>query len=457
VSTHKNDTIYTAADIEKYLAGEMSPEARHAMEKAALDDSFLSEAMEGFQDVPVQQWKGQLNALHRQFETGITPAKVIPMRSNSFRMMRVAAAVVLILGGTTLTYVLTKDRKLSSEHPQIAQTNSNKELPAVVPMTDSVHSVSASDASVEKDVAIQQINTSRSDNTRLNTKPVPGNDQPVTSPVTAAETRSIASDEKAVVPKSIPPLISPVPAETKNATVNAPNGNKQTDDASLLSKEEILQKKKDQLEQANGRVQNINRIFKAQVVGPDNSPLPFSNVNVKSDNLGTYADVKGNFRLVSADSLITVEVRSVGYEPATYTLNSNQPLNKIVLEESGVANNAARKSKVQNNAGAAIPKLRKPMLVRDTLTAAEPADGWDNYNTYILNNFELPDELQKSGKHGEISISFEVKPDGKVANVIADPADCRNCNERARQVVEQGPQWKLKKGEKAKTTIKVKY
>jgi len=457
VSTNKNDITYTAADIEKYLAGELSPEARHALEKAALDDPFLAEAMEGFQEVPVHQWKGQLETLHRKWDAGLTPAKVIPMRSQSFRLMRAAAAVVLILGGAALTYVLTNDRKISPENPQVAQTTTGKEIQAVTPMSDSVQPNSASDVAGTKDVAVQQKTPSSPDNSRLITKPVPGNDQVVSSAATIPESKSLASDEKTVAPKSIPPLISPVPADTKNAPVNAANGNRQTDDIALQSKESIQQKKKDLDDPATGRTQNMNRIFKAQVLGPDNSPLPFSNVTVKSDNLGTYADVKGNFRLVSADSLITVEVRSVGYEPATFTLSSNQPLNRIVLEEAGVANNVNRKSKVQNNAGAAITQLRKPMLVRDTVTTAEPADGWDNYNTYILNNLELPDELLKSGKHGEISISFEVKPDGKVANVTADPAGCRNCDERARQVVEQGPQWKLKKGEKAKTTIRVKY
>lgn len=457
MNTNKNHTTYTAADIEKYLSGEMSPADRHALEKAALDDPFLSEALEGYQDVPIQQWKGQLNGLHKQWESGITTAKVIPMRSNSFRIMRIAAAVVLILGGTTLTYVLTRDRNVSSENPQIAQNNNSKEIPNVAPLTDSVYVVSASDESGKKDVTIKQKNTSIADNRLINTKPVPGSVQPESSPATLEEYKSFASDEKVAAPKSVPVLISPVPAETKDAAVNVQSATKQTDDKPILGKEDILSNRKDQVELAKGRSQNINRIFKAQVLGPDNSPLPFSNVTVKSDNLGTYADVKGNFRLVSTDSFITVEVRSVGYEPAMYTLNSNLAMNKIVLEEAGVANNADKKSKVRNNAGAAIPKLRKPMLVRDTLTTAEPADGWDNYNTYILNNFELPDELLKSGKHGEISISFEVKPDGKVANVVANQADCRNCDERARQVVEQGPQWKLKKGEKAKTTIRVKY
>jgi len=37
----------------------------------------------------------------------------------------------------------------------------------------------------------------------------------------------------------------------------------------------------------------LNRNFNAQVVGADNTPLPFANISIKSENFGTYADAKG--------------------------------------------------------------------------------------------------------------------------------------------------------------------
>lgn len=43
-----NDKIYTAADIEKYHRGQLSAAEMHAMEKAALEDPMLAEAMDGY-------------------------------------------------------------------------------------------------------------------------------------------------------------------------------------------------------------------------------------------------------------------------------------------------------------------------------------------------------------------------------------------------------------------------
>ena len=40
--------IYSAADIERYYNGLMSASERHALEKAALEDPFLSDAFEGY-------------------------------------------------------------------------------------------------------------------------------------------------------------------------------------------------------------------------------------------------------------------------------------------------------------------------------------------------------------------------------------------------------------------------
>ena len=40
--------MYTAADLERYHNGKMNAKERHALEKAALDDPFLSDALEGY-------------------------------------------------------------------------------------------------------------------------------------------------------------------------------------------------------------------------------------------------------------------------------------------------------------------------------------------------------------------------------------------------------------------------
>lgn len=50
MNERKNNKEYSAIDIQRYLNGQMSAKEMHAMETAALDDPFLAEAIEGFEN-----------------------------------------------------------------------------------------------------------------------------------------------------------------------------------------------------------------------------------------------------------------------------------------------------------------------------------------------------------------------------------------------------------------------
>ena len=66
MSDKEKNIVYTAGDIEQYLAGNLLPMQMHAMEKAALDDPFLAEAIEGYQGMKDTEWNNQLVAVRDQ-------------------------------------------------------------------------------------------------------------------------------------------------------------------------------------------------------------------------------------------------------------------------------------------------------------------------------------------------------------------------------------------------------
>jgi TonB family protein len=199
----------------------------------------------------------------------------------------------------------------------------------------------------------------------------------------------------------------------------------------------------------------LTKVFSAQVVGPDNTPLPFANINIKTENFGTYTDVKGNFRLVSSDSILTVEVKSAGYQTQFYTLKSSLTQNKIILPEVDVTN---RQTTVISSNKAGRSKLSKrATLLKDSVVDVEPADGWDNYNTYVDNNIDIPDDILKKNVHGQVELSFDVKPNGAITNIKVDKSLCNNCDEAAKQLLQQGPKWKTKNGKKGKAKVTVQF
>ena len=82
MSDKEENIVYTAGDIEQYLAGNLLPMQMHAMEKAALDDPFLAEAMEGYQGMKDTEWNNQLIAVRDQIAEKGNVAKVIPLHKS---------------------------------------------------------------------------------------------------------------------------------------------------------------------------------------------------------------------------------------------------------------------------------------------------------------------------------------------------------------------------------------
>src|SRR5687768_13900629 len=107
-----HSTTFTLQDIERYLNKEMTPEEMHAMEKAALEDPFLADAMEGYTELAdrgsVQSLPTDVSELQSRLQQRINPAgnerKVIRLNRNHW--WRVAAAIMLLAGTAGLVYTV---------------------------------------------------------------------------------------------------------------------------------------------------------------------------------------------------------------------------------------------------------------------------------------------------------------------------------------------------------------
>jgi len=113
---HKHTGTYTAADIERYLNGQMTAAEKHALEKAALEDPFLAEAMEGYAGIPDLPLQPDIQGLKQRLQERNAGNKVIPVRK--YRIWWSAAAAVLLVAGTATTWYLFNQ---SPEHG-VAQT-----------------------------------------------------------------------------------------------------------------------------------------------------------------------------------------------------------------------------------------------------------------------------------------------------------------------------------------------
>ena len=430
-SDNKNTGTYTAADIQRYLKGQMTAAEKHALEKAALEDPFLAEAMEGYAGMPDLSVAPDIAALKQRLGEKNAVDKIIPMRK--YRVWWSAAAAVLLVAGTATTWYLFNQ----SPEQEIAQKTKEIQPPAAqsAAAPDSLNENEAEDKSVQPEKP---------------GAPAPEEKKQVLirpdKNVASIDTVSWLSGNKAAE-------IAPAP---EPATALQPPGNPLKNEEETKAKD-VAADKQDiarsatqastiQRERVNAYIPS--HIFKGRITDSNNKPLPF--VNITAGGVHTYTDAQGNFTILSGDSIVSASVRSVGYEPENAVLASNTPLNKIKLSP---GNNELSEVVVQGYALKKAKEVRK----QDEEEAAEPVDGWGNYDIYLSNNKRITSEKNKN-TGGFVDVSFTVDKAGMLYDFKIERSTCSACNKEAIRLIKEGPKWRLTEGDQpGKITVTIQF
>ena len=122
---------YTATDIANYLSGKLSAQEMHAIEKQALQDPFLADAIEGFADANSTTTTQHLANIHKAFahkKTNETTENLSVQSSNKKNNNRiwisVAACIGIIITSIAIFYN-TKTTKYTNEIANIATITDN--------------------------------------------------------------------------------------------------------------------------------------------------------------------------------------------------------------------------------------------------------------------------------------------------------------------------------------------
>jgi CarboxypepD_reg-like domain/Gram-negative bacterial TonB protein C-terminal len=439
MALQQNDIIYTLKDIKQYFDNELTPLQMNAMEKAALNDPFLAEAMEGYEPFKHKDFTIDLVSLKNNLNQQKQTAKIVSINHHSKKKWLAAAAILFIVSTIGINYWL----KNNSIQPvqDIATINTPTPLHELAKPDSTFSNIKITDKKIAalpatKDAEIagdlaQKINAEKASTTDNEFVYTPS------PPV-------IGTESKPIIPtnQQSENLASPNP--TSRAV---PSNNAVADQQSTLRNNELNEvnrKESQNTQQQYPRRQVLDKQFFAQVVAPDNSPLPFANISVKSENFGTYADASGNFRLVSTDSIINIEIKSAGFLSSTFALSSSSTLNKIMLQE----DKNVEVYKITTTGRNKISKKRNSALfVIDSTQMVTPVVGWDNYSVYIDNNLEIPSSVGDKNIHGNVEVTFDVNKNGTATDVKIDKSLCNECDEVAKKLVQQGPRWR-----KSKTT-----
>ena len=478
---------FGAADIERYHKGLMNAMEMHAIEKAAMDDPFLADALDGYQ-LPGVNISADLNELKNRLSERTEQKKlIVPLRKSPYYFLRIAAMIVVVAGAGWLAYTFlnkngNENAVAKSEAASDAADKKNVPDKAAKPNSQlAADSLPGTFAGIEKvngvkkDVIIAKDSNSPSffnadtgkidvevANTTRNTGEVfSDNTASVVAPSKAPEKLNVkveaeerkkplaevgVLDKKALASEELKKDISTTQKESKEAEFRTSNDkfSKQRSLAKSVpapaGKFEEFAYKKD--------TTNYSRlnIFKGRVTDGFNNGIPFANVTISDVNVGTYTDARGYFNLVAPDTTLNVSLRAVGFNNSQIQLRNNLPTNEVVLQEDRSLN-----AIVMNNNKPNAGRGRSSAMV---LTEPEPSDGWENYDSYLANNLVVPIESERLRKKGEVEVAFEVNSKGEPVNIKVTKSLCKECDEEAVRLIKDGPRWKRKsKKEKAKVTI----
>lgn len=403
----KENKTYTAADLERYHTGSMPASEMHALEKAALEDPFLADALEGYgysssAKNDIQELRQKL--FEKERNKNKTP--VYSIKRNVW--WRIAALFVIVAGASIIFYKIN----LTSKQNAIAKTGDEVSLKA-----DSSDSLSnAEKAPSQGIVAFENSAAAKPGENKIT--PLPG------IKVEADKKRALPSSPKRSAGVSDVVVVGYGTQKKANLTgaVAEPEG----DMARVAVSDE---NKKSFVEYA----------LKGKVTDQEGNPLAAASVKEKHYDVIVATDSSGNFSIRSSDSNANAIVSAAGYATKMVALQKDsQPV--IAMDKSDGAVNEALLASADRSK-AARQKQMESRTLETKMKSAAPVTSNPQFDEYVKTHIKPVYDEDRVRQTGDVKLSFTVGKEGKPENIKIDNSTCKACEGQAIELLKNGPLW----------------
>jgi len=421
-------------DIEKYLKGELTPSEMHALEKKALGDPFLGEALEGAGQITPQHLDADLESLQASLQTRVK-GKAGKVISLWVWPARIAAGLLLVAISTFIIIRETKDQpsKDLAVRDEVNPPSSEKGEQKETVATDSVEIVDKNLLSLAKPEEAKSksptpvIADQQKDEGEVSSAAQPVQEEkpqlteePKTDEVHAAA--EIIVKEK---------IAQAVPPETLS------QGALKKSEARRDNTREAGADRKGaagaQAERSALDAPVNSRIIKGQVVSVDGSELPGVNVMIKGTNIGTVTDALGNYQISVDQQHSNLVFSFIGFMGTELEVGQGDQLDVRLSED------ISQLSEVVVVGYGADVNLDDNLS--SNLELATPAGGRKAFKQYLEKNLRYPEQALENKVEGRVTIQFTVESSGQLTdfNVLRGIGD--GCDEEVIRLVKQGPKW----------------
>lgn len=435
--------IYTSSDIEKYLSSKMTNVEMHALEMAALDDSLLADAIEGYEGMEAKNWDKVLNELKATIAAK-QKSKVINIK---IIWRSIAAAILLLMSSIMVTYVI----KTNKSNPIIAgnlKTDSIANENEAIQSDSTVMLIDTSINDVSKDIEITFSGNStiasinklpntlgRADSTQLNNIAV--NDFIYTPTLKPAEkNKSIAAIEGK---GSQPDLIT-----TTSSEIN--RGNNISDNRASFWN----YSNNSNVEIGNIPTSSNQPNSYEQEIGSNNKALE-NNVAenqsaLKNENIYPLKALTDSN--ITAFNIVESDKKKQLLQQALTLKEASSEKENIASRQYAIKKKQARTNPKSNN----FSQNNLSIQQRKAKSLATPLIGWEAYETYLKNNAHTNSNIQ-----GAVQILLHLDDKGNIKSIKVIKSLSEECDAKAIQLIKNGSSWLVKKEQETTITLIIKF
>ncbi|MDR3062343.1 MAG: carboxypeptidase-like regulatory domain-containing protein [Dysgonamonadaceae bacterium] len=362
-----------------YIKGYRKGKNAHRIERQAMEDPFLEEALDGFDSVEGNHAK-QIEALQKRISKKLQP------KTYHLRTWSIAAGILICIsiGGYFLVQYFPKP----DLHSVVAYKEEIKsdENTAIV-LNESVE-IEPYTLTEEKTIPLRPKEKDKLEDVKIKMEKMPVSVDAL--PVTSIQTKK-------------PEAILKHPYAYQEITGEV---------AGILSKVHLIGGK---------------------VVDREGEPLAGVSITQKGTQLGAVTGIDGTFSL-NTNNNNPLEARYLGFESKEFSIDTSKMMlitmaeNRQMLDEVVVLGYGTQ---IKGITGSVDASRQKP----------SPLMGMKAYQKYIGNSMIRPTDSECAGKKGTVVLEFSVDAKGNPINIVVKKSICISLDMEALRLLQQGPKW----------------
>ena len=401
-----------------YIRGLRKGKEAHRLEKESMQDPFLADAMDGYNQVEGNH-EQRIEKLRMQVSAHSAKKK------NTYAITWSIAAC-LIIGFGISSYFLFLKKSMTDEVFIAEESVSTKLAEPAAPLAPAIPATPTVPATPQKEIALAT--------TKVKTDSTP------VSEITArqankkdmiAKIQATSQPQQGVLVATVPVMeeVSEETAALQEVVATMDTFESESDKKMKLAKVATI------LPQ--------NNMIKGRVTNEKGEPLIGASVTYKGTNIGTITNMNGEFSLVKKDDKKRLTAQFIGYDPVEIRVDTSRTMliamneNKQALNEVVVVGYGAKKNKKSVTAGTVV----KGNEQANKDITPQPVIGKRKFQKYLKENLVRPTDEKCAQVKGKVVLTFLVNKEGRPFSIKVKESLCESSDKEAIRLIQEGPDW----------------